>query len=186
MTQFYFINRYLNRLKRKVKNMAAVESSITEAVIVEEVATFCAHFLRPEVRSRLNRVVRNDEDGGGLRVDSDKKISVFTPPGRFLGRRPMERRYLEPRDLQAAALYVIMNCDELSSYVGYFHVPTLCTFYLVNIVLASVVNEVHQCRQYEAELIDEFPNDSEHELSVKTDAGIQQWLVSYVSLSCHI
>ena len=58
--------------------MAAVESSITEAVIVEEIANFIDRYLRPKVQSRLNKVVHNDDGGGDLRADSMKKLSVFT------------------------------------------------------------------------------------------------------------
>ncbi|KAL0374152.1 UNVERIFIED_CONTAM: hypothetical protein Sradi_3330900 [Sesamum radiatum] len=45
----YPFERFLCNLKKKVKNKAAVEASICEAYIVEEISTFTTHYFEPDV-----------------------------------------------------------------------------------------------------------------------------------------
>ncbi|EOY00812.1 Transposase tnp2 [Theobroma cacao] len=74
--------RFLQQLKKKVKNRAFVEGSICEAYVIEEVSSFCSWYFEPAMRTRVNRVPRND-DGG--EVDSISRLSIFTHPGRAFG-----------------------------------------------------------------------------------------------------
>nr|GFA57957.1 hypothetical protein [Tanacetum cinerariifolium] len=52
----YPFERYMYRLKKKVKNKARVESSICEAYIMEEILNFCSHYFEPRVLTNSTRV----------------------------------------------------------------------------------------------------------------------------------
>ncbi|WRX10853.1 protein of unknown function DUF4216 - like 2 [Theobroma cacao] len=73
----YPFERFLQQLKKKVKNRASVERSICEAYVIEEVSSFCSWYFEPVVRTKVNRVPHND-DGG--EVDSMGRLSIFTHP----------------------------------------------------------------------------------------------------------
>ncbi|GKD12274.1 transposase tnp2 [Tanacetum coccineum] len=55
--------RFLGKLKKKVTNKAKVESSIANAYLIEETSMFCSHYFEPHVKTKLNRVPRNDNGG---------------------------------------------------------------------------------------------------------------------------
>ncbi|KAL0427129.1 UNVERIFIED_CONTAM: hypothetical protein Slati_2887700 [Sesamum latifolium] len=74
----YPFERFLHTLKKKVKNKAAVEASICEAYIVEEISTFAMHYFEPDVICKRCRPGRNDD---GLNNESVKHISIFNHPG---------------------------------------------------------------------------------------------------------
>ena len=57
-----------------VKNKAHVEASIYEAYIVEEISTFISYYFEPHLRTRINRVPRNDDSG---EVPSSGNLSIF-------------------------------------------------------------------------------------------------------------
>ena len=50
-------------LKKKVKNKARVESSISEAYMMEEISNFCSNYFKPHVLKNSTRVRRNDDEG---------------------------------------------------------------------------------------------------------------------------
>ncbi|WRX10358.1 protein of unknown function DUF4216 - like 1 [Theobroma cacao] len=116
----YPFERFFKHLKKKVKNRALVEGSICEAYIIEEISSFCSLYFEPTVRTRLNRVSRND-DGGD--VDSLGHLSIFTHLGRAFGLLD-KSRFLNEDEFCAAKLYVLMNCEEMLPYIkcykGYF------------------------------------------------------------------
>ncbi|KAL0402397.1 UNVERIFIED_CONTAM: hypothetical protein Slati_4269600 [Sesamum latifolium] len=82
-------SEFLHTLKKKVKNKAAVEASICEAYIVEEISTFATHYFEPDVVCKRRRPRRNDD---GLNNESVKHISIFNHPGRPYGASKM--RYI--------------------------------------------------------------------------------------------
>lgn len=96
-------------MKKKARNPTRVEASIVKAYLNEEVSTFCSLYFDPSVRTKLNRVPRND-DGG--HVEPRGRLSIFSHPGRPLGPKN-ERRTLTDDELQAAHRYVLLNCEEL-------------------------------------------------------------------------
>ncbi|KAL0320146.1 UNVERIFIED_CONTAM: hypothetical protein Sradi_5276100 [Sesamum radiatum] len=65
--------------EKKVKNKAAVEASICEAYIVEEISTFTTHYFEPDVICKKRRPGRNDD---GLNNENIEHMSIFNHPGR--------------------------------------------------------------------------------------------------------
>ncbi|XP_017978213.1 PREDICTED: uncharacterized protein LOC18609182 [Theobroma cacao] len=112
----YPFERFLQHLKKKVKNRASVEGFICEAYIIEEISSFCSWYFEPAMRTRLNRMPRND-DGGD--VDSQGRLSIFIHFGRAFG--PLEKsRFLDEDEFYAAELYVLMNSEEMLPYIKMF------------------------------------------------------------------
>ena len=70
--------RFLNKLKKKVKNKAYVEGSTCEAYLIEEIAYFCQYYFDPHVLSCSNRVNCNANWGGEY---NESTLSLFIQPG---------------------------------------------------------------------------------------------------------
>ena len=105
--------RFLHLIKKKVNNKARVEGSICEAYIIEEISTFCSFYFESHIQTKINKVERNDVGG---EVDAPEGcLSIFTHPGRAVGREKI--RYLTDVELQAANIYVLLNCDEIQPFV---------------------------------------------------------------------
>ncbi|KAL6587745.1 hypothetical protein OROMI_000723 [Orobanche minor] len=109
----YPFERFLGRLKKKMSNRARVEASISEAVIIDEIVSFVSAYCHPDIETRFTRVGRNN-DGGC--TNSDGKISVFSPPGRFLG-NSVRKRTLTREEWDASKLYVLLNSLEVEEYL---------------------------------------------------------------------
>ncbi|KAL0387661.1 UNVERIFIED_CONTAM: hypothetical protein Sradi_2647900 [Sesamum radiatum] len=77
-----FMERFLCNLKKKVKNKAAIEASICEAYIVEEISTFTAHYFEPDVVCKKRRLRRNDDDmvRGGSRGGRGHRVAPSSTP----------------------------------------------------------------------------------------------------------
>ncbi|GJX62489.1 hypothetical protein Tco_0295389 [Tanacetum coccineum] len=76
----YPFERFFGKLKKKVTNKAKVESSIANAYLIEETSMFCSHYFEPHVKTKMNRVPRND-DGGDEKL-YEGTISIFKCSGR--------------------------------------------------------------------------------------------------------
>ncbi|KAL0444229.1 UNVERIFIED_CONTAM: hypothetical protein Slati_2145600 [Sesamum latifolium] len=74
-----FSDGFLRNLKKKVKNKAAVEASICEAYIVDEISIFTTHYFEPDVICKKRRLGRNDD---GLNNENIEHMSIFNHPGR--------------------------------------------------------------------------------------------------------
>lgn len=98
-------------LKKKVGNKARVEASICEAYLVEETSSFASFYYPEDVQTRRTIIPRN------LSVDEgcSPPNSIFNYPGRAIG--ASKSRYLEERDMIAAELYVLQNCEEVEPYL---------------------------------------------------------------------
>ncbi|XP_073117724.1 uncharacterized protein [Elaeis guineensis] len=108
----YLFERCMHELKKKVRNKAKVEGSISEAYIVEEIFNFCLLYFEPHIQTRRTKVTRND-DGG--HIDIQDRLSIFTYSG-----HPLERSwkwYLSDEEIRAAELYVLLNCIEVETYI---------------------------------------------------------------------
>lgn len=97
-----------------VKNKARVEGSICEAYLCQETSHFCSYYFESHVQSIRNRVGRNDD--GGEDETIQRTMSIFNKPGRPSG--TCKSRYLDDRELAAAHLHVLLNCDEVQPYIG--------------------------------------------------------------------
>ncbi|XP_070662297.1 uncharacterized protein [Malus domestica] len=105
----YPIERYLQTLKRYVRNMGYPEGSIAEAYLVDECLSFCSLYLR-DVESRRTRRGRN-EDGIGRGVSG--RLSIFYSKGCYMGSG--ENVELELNVLDQCHRYILNNCDEMNS-----------------------------------------------------------------------
>lgn len=94
-----------------MKNKAKVEASICNAYLVEEVSSFCTHYFEPHIKTKSRRVERND-DGGAI---SPSTISTFKYLGRPSG--SSKTRFLTDQEYDAAALYILLNTEEVEPYV---------------------------------------------------------------------
>lgn len=96
-----------------IKNKARVEGSICEAYLCQETAHFCSYYFEPHVQSSRNRIGRNDVVGQDM--TPEHTLSVFNKPGRSSGR--CKSRYLNDRELAAAHLHILLNCEEVQPYI---------------------------------------------------------------------
>ena len=104
------IVRFLNKLKKTVKNRSRVEGSICEAYLVQEMANFCSVYFEPDVPSIRTRVHRNEF----MNLDDNSRepsLSIFISAGRTTGK--CTDRWLTDREVAAAQLHVLLNCDEV-------------------------------------------------------------------------
>ncbi|WCJ43095.1 hypothetical protein M5689_023857 [Euphorbia peplus] len=108
----YPFERFLQHLKKNVKNKARVEGSICNAYLVEEASTFCSHYFEPHVSSRFHRVPRNDE--GENLEPIPNNLSIFTYPVRLSGKSVS--RMMSDLEYKAAQIYILLNTVEVQDY----------------------------------------------------------------------
>ncbi|CAN6576369.1 unnamed protein product [Malus baccata var. baccata] len=106
----YPIERYLQKLKRYVRNKGRREGSIAEAYLVDECLSFCSMYLRG-VESRRTRRGRN-EDGIGRGVSGG--FSIFDSKGCYMGSG--EHVELDLNALDQCHRYILNNCDEVNPF----------------------------------------------------------------------
>ena len=104
-------DRYLRTLKSYVRNKSRLEGSIVEGYIAEECITFCSRYLH-DVETKhdheeRNYVIENNiTNGGGL--------TIFNM-GRTIGKSTS--RVLSTEEWSQAHLYVLTNCEEVTSFI---------------------------------------------------------------------
>ena len=116
-TLLCYLFRNLRKLKQHVRNKAKVEGSICNAYLVEEASSFCSHYFEPHVYTRHRKVPRNDDGEIAEGVNIDGNLSIFTYPGRTMGRS--RSRFLTEDEMHAAQKYILLNCTEVVPYVRY-------------------------------------------------------------------
>jgi len=109
-----FSYMYLFNLKRKVKNKAHVEASICEAYIVEEISIFIMYYFKPQLRTRINCVSKNDDDG---EVPLCGNLSILYHPRWPVLKKVVREKYLSEIKLRQAYNYMLFNCDELRPFI---------------------------------------------------------------------
>lgn len=97
-----------------VKNKARVEGSICEAYLCQETSHFCSYYFQSHIQSMRNIVGRNDD--GGEDETSQLTLSIFNHSGRSAG--TCKSRYLNDKELAAAHLHILLNCEEVETYIG--------------------------------------------------------------------
>ena len=110
-----FFNRYLNQLKKDVKNKSKVEGSIVNAYLLREAAYFCSHYFEANVPARNRNFPRNDDGGDDPQQDDNESLQVFTFPGRSYGKA--KTRMLTDAELKAAHTYILINEDKMQHYI---------------------------------------------------------------------
>ena len=100
-------DRYLHTLKSYVRNKSRLKGSIAEGYITKEYATFCSRYLH-DVETKhdheeRNYVIENNITNGGL--------TIFKSMGHT-------RNYvLSTEEWSQAHLYVLTNCEEVTSFI---------------------------------------------------------------------
>ncbi|WCJ25321.1 hypothetical protein M5689_007214 [Euphorbia peplus] len=112
----YPFERFLQHLKKNVKNKARVEGSICNAYLVEEASTFCSHYFEPHVYSRFRQVPRNDEGENMEAIPNN--LSIFTYNVRLSGKS--RSRMSSEVEYKAAQIYVLLNTVEVHDYKGMY------------------------------------------------------------------
>ncbi|XP_039118067.1 uncharacterized protein LOC120253954 isoform X2 [Dioscorea cayenensis subsp. rotundata] len=111
----YPFERFLQELKKTLKNKAHVEGSICQAYIAQEINIFAEHYFEPHISCRRRRLRRNDE---GVSNDIFPPFSIFNYIGRAQGRPKI--RWLSENELHVAHTYILRNCPEVQSYYKIF------------------------------------------------------------------
>ena len=101
-------------MKKKIKQQACLEGSITEAYLEAERTFFASYYFGSNVPSMRSRHRRNEDDDE--HINHFPTLSVFEPQGTTIGRE--RSRYLTDAEYVAAHLHVLLNCDEVKPYIG--------------------------------------------------------------------
>jgi hypothetical protein len=105
---YYVYFRFLNKLKKTVKNKARVEGSICQAYLAKEFAQFTSFYFPDD-----DEDVRSSD--GGEDMNMSETLTIFRkregiPCGRCT------RRDLTDQELKAAHLHVLLNCAEVNPF----------------------------------------------------------------------
>ena len=106
--------RFFGRLKKKIKQQACPEGSITEAYLQGERTFFASYYFGSSVPSMRTRCRSNEDDDD--RINHFPTLSVFEPQGTAIGRE--RSRYLTDAEYITAHLHVLINYDEVKPYIG--------------------------------------------------------------------
>ncbi|XP_020979841.1 uncharacterized protein LOC107643760 isoform X3 [Arachis ipaensis] len=110
----YPIERYMCTLKRYVRNRSRPKGSIAEGYLAEECLTFCSRYLHEGVKTRFNRVSRNNDEGTSTQ---DPDSNLFTNKGSPLGGKKGQLIILDEKSLLQANAYVLNNCVNVEPYM---------------------------------------------------------------------
>jgi len=115
VTNWNLTCRYIQGIKKKVRNKARVEGSIVEAYLVEEAANFLSLYFRSKVHSIRNKTQRYDD--GGSTSARGFGIELFEHTGRCFISQGF--RDLTTQQCKAAALYILTNIPEMDDFFKY-------------------------------------------------------------------
>ena len=80
---------------------------------MQEISHFCSYYFESHVQTMRNKVSRNDDGGENEKVD--QTLTIFNHPSRYSG--TSSRRYLNKKELEAALLHVLLNCEEVQPLI---------------------------------------------------------------------
>ena len=100
--------RFFGRLKKKIKQQACPEGSITEAYLDAEMTFLASYYFGSNVPCMCTRCRRNEDDD---HINHFPTLSVFAPQGTAIGRE--RSRHLTDAEYVAAHLYVLLNCGKV-------------------------------------------------------------------------
>ncbi|PKU70029.1 hypothetical protein MA16_Dca014475 [Dendrobium catenatum] len=103
----YPFERYLNKLKKIVKNKACPNGSICEAYLTYEITQFCSYYF--EIMSQ------SGESTAPQNIGKFSNIYVFGGSGEPIGANTV--RYLIDKEMTVITLYILLNCDEVEPYL---------------------------------------------------------------------
>ncbi|XP_021775498.1 uncharacterized protein LOC110739339 [Chenopodium quinoa] len=122
----YPFERFLNHLKRKIRNKARVEGSICNAYLTEEIANFCSNYFQATVDTKTRDLGRNVNADVDSTVDDAEIPELFKEDS---GRVSTEgkTRFLDEKELDCAHLFVLRNTGILGEYERKFEDYVLST-----------------------------------------------------------
>ena len=106
------MHRYLNHLKKKVRQKTRVEGSICKSYIEEEASFFFSHYFSDRVNISFESVP-NDE--GDEQESSQTMLSIFRQHGRPSWK--CVEIWLDDRDLHATHTHVLLSYAEVAPFV---------------------------------------------------------------------
>ena len=107
------IARFFGQLKKKIKQQACLEGSITEAYLEAERTFFACYYFGFNVPSMRTRCRRNED--GDEHINHFPYLFVFEPQGTAIGRE--RSRYLTDVEYVVVHLHMLLNCDEVKPYI---------------------------------------------------------------------
>ncbi|GLT28320.1 hypothetical protein SLA2020_032620 [Shorea laevis] len=105
----YPFERRMHKLKDMIGNKHHVEASIMEAFILNETTQFCSRYFGEDVETSWNKPPRNFARAPLYR---NTNVSIFALLGHPIGSHS-RTRCLTIQEMQAAELYVLLNCREV-------------------------------------------------------------------------
>ena len=111
----YDMCRFLQTVKKKVKNKTRVEASICNAYILQEISTFASYYFESTIRCKGRSLTRNSE---GPQDQKPPPVSIFNYPGRNSG--SSNSRYLDSEETLVVHTYVLLNCPEVDPFFSQF------------------------------------------------------------------
>ncbi|KAL3361326.1 hypothetical protein AABB24_014301, partial [Solanum stoloniferum] len=108
----YPFERFLNKIKKTIKNKSRVEGSICQA------SYFASHYFESHVLTSNNRVDRNDDLI--TKNATQPTLSVFNLSGRSYGKKKGNIRWLDDKEVVAAQLHVLINCDKVKPFLNLY------------------------------------------------------------------
>ncbi|KAK1434348.1 hypothetical protein QVD17_00087 [Tagetes erecta] len=116
----YQYERKLGMIKKRIRNKSRVEGSITREHLVNEIATYCSLYFDPTIETRHNREPRNFAPQHPSYLSGDSQLSVFVVPSKRLYKNTGKKRPMDDVELKKAHTYILLNCEEVTSYVDEF------------------------------------------------------------------
>lgn len=83
--------------------------------MAQEISYFASHYFESDVLSSNNRAGRNDDLVKNNATQST--LSVFNLSGRSYGKKNGNIRWLDDKEVAAAQLHVLINCDEVKPFL---------------------------------------------------------------------
>jgi len=109
---FLLFHRFINKIKKKVRNKAHVEAAIAEAFLVEEATNFLTLYFKSTAPSIRNKMPRYDDGSSTFEATSD--LEIFKCSGRCISPRVI--RSLSNEEYKVAFLYILTNIPEMDDF----------------------------------------------------------------------
>ena len=107
--------RFIQKLKKKVRNKARVEAGIVDAFLVEEATNHLTLYFKSKAPSIRNKMPRYDDGASTFQGSCD--LEIFKCPGRCISPRGI--RELSAEEYKVAFLYILTNVPEMDDFIMY-------------------------------------------------------------------
>ena len=107
--------RFIQKLKKKVRNKARVEAGIVDAFLVEEATNHLTLYFKSKAPSIRNKMPRYDDGASTFQGSCD--LEIFRCPGRCISPRGICE--LSDKEYKVAFLYILTNIPEMDDFFMY-------------------------------------------------------------------